>query len=1600
MMNYKYLLTLIISVNCYQALVSQACIVGDVVLSSQAEVEQFAQDHPNCTEIEGNVLIGTESFSGETDITNLAALSNLTSITGDIKIIKNTSLTNIFGLHNLEAIPASLLIENNDLLRDVVGLENITEIGGDLGIRINCDCFESKGLENVKVVRGDFNLQFEGDHVLRNIAIDSIYGSLRLERFSGSLSGLSELDYLGGKLYSYRSFLSSYNGLQGLESLGSLSTIGNYGFSSLNGLQNVKVIHGDVLFDDTDDLSSLSKLENLELIEGDLDFDHIWYMDISTLPKLKRIKGSLNFTENHLTSSLQGIPTLEVIEGNLNFSRNYDLDHIDGFTSLDSVKGDLIMYDFYNSLKDFTGLNSIKNIGGDLSIRSHVNLETLGGFAELQSICGNIWLEDNEKLENVDFAPKLTKLGGIKLIGLDEVFNLPDYSSIQFGSADIIIQNLGFDMNFDFLKDLTEIGGNLEITGNYRLDSFPALEFLEHIGGDLIITSNTNLDSPITFDRLQTIGGGIHLSYLDGLESLDFLASIDTIHGALELVSLNNLSSLDGLRNISSIEGELRLRFLNNISSIQNLENIRHIGDGLSIQFMSQLENLEGVNDLELVKNGIDLSYNSSLKDISALSNINADSLITEYGQALRIYKNDSLSNCSIHLVCDLLNISNDKLRIEENAIGCNGLYDIDCLDYGISGIVYHDVNCNNVKDDQEYGIANYAVHILPDDVLVYTNEAGKYLYKSEVNQVYNIINLSHEDWSTVGSDTLTTLAFQEGESSNTGYDFALKSSSISSSAEAQLSSNPTRCNTWVDFKIKCRNTGANIENGRLYLDKIEDLSMGSFSINPKNDGSRYYWTLEDFYPQQQLNIDFRVKMPSEQFTGDSLSFKYYVSYDITTEDHVFEDRLESVVLCSYDPNDKAVDPPGVKEEHYTLKEDTLNYRIRFQNTGNAPAIDVRIIDTLDQNLDWSTFKIINSSHSMNTVFRRDHLEFVFKNIYLPDSISNEPESHGYINYSIESKEGVPDYTRVENQAHIIFDYNPPIITNRTFNTLVDEICTFKYTMIDTTICEGDTLEGYFDSGVFSDTINIGITCDSIRTYNLSVTEPYTLYRYPRICLGDTFNFRDVDYLATSDTLFFDTIFTELGCAESIYRIDLSVSEAQEHYQEIEICQGEEYRGFTSTGVYYLDSMNWLTQCTDQIIIDLSVLDQLHPRCYDGDLDGYVAYHDCDDDNPDVYPGAEELCNDIDDDCNGEIDEGLALVTYFQDLDGDGHGTSEETTTWCGGELDGYSLSKWDCDDTDPDINPDAIEIAGNLIDEDCNNRDHTSEEPFPFYDLGDIRIYDSLGEYQVDYYQATVEGVVHSPNFLDPDHLMFFIIDQEGHGIAVFQHLNQIDFDQKLGDRLRVRGYFQQYKGLLEIIPESIEVIEEYADLVNPQTVESLKEQYESSLLRLDNVSLVDQTEWLGDGSSFNVRVQSQSGIEQLRIQASTYWSTQPAPIGVFNVIGICSQFDESSPYLDSYQLLPRYENDIFLPTSVVDEKQILLQVVPNPFQDQITVGLENGHFDNIKLIGAKGQVYFDQEYTYHQKASLDTSDLPSGFYIIIVESQESKYYQKLIKN
>lgn len=145
-------------------------------------------------------------------------------------------------------------------------------------------------------------------------------------------------------------------------------------------------------------------------------------------------------------------------------------------------------------------------------------------------------------------------------------------------------------------------------------------------------------------------------------------------------------------------------------------------------------------------------------------------------------------------------------------------------------------------------------------------------------------------------------------------------------------------------------------------------------------------------------------------------------------------------MVAAYDPNDKSAQPEGYEIQHYIEASTALDYKIRFQNTGNDTAFTVVLRDTISPFLDLSSIELGASSHPYTwRIYGQRILEIKFNPIELPDSTTNELASHGFIRFRINQVANNPIGTIINNSVGIYFDYNPPIITNTTWHTIGED---------------------------------------------------------------------------------------------------------------------------------------------------------------------------------------------------------------------------------------------------------------------------------------------------------------------------------------------------------------------------------------------------------------------------------------------------------------------------------------------------------------------------------------------------------------------------------
>ncbi len=272
--------------------------------------------------------------------------------------------------------------------------------------------------------------------------------------------------------------------------------------------------------------------------------------------------------------------------------------------------------------------------------------------------------------------------------------------------------------------------------------------------------------------------------------------------------------------------------------------------------------------------------------------------------------------------------------------------------------------------------------------------------------------------------------------------------------------------NNWdtssINTKIECKNDsiavikiinkGQEMKDSavlKFYLDddltgelnyKIGKADSLRFEVYKKNKTAVVVGDISKHHPSQRTFMIWKEACGKDSLVAQINQVTKFAMQSLPS----FESQICVPISDSYDPNDLTVIPAGIKAEHFIENNNRLNYNIRFQNTGNDTAYNIYILDTLPFVLNEATIEFTGSSHQYKTKLLGDNgktiLRIDFKDIFLVDSFTNEPESNGWISFDILPKEKLSHGKRIENFVDIYFDFNSPIRTNTVFVTIHDTI--------------------------------------------------------------------------------------------------------------------------------------------------------------------------------------------------------------------------------------------------------------------------------------------------------------------------------------------------------------------------------------------------------------------------------------------------------------------------------------------------------------------------------------------------------------------------------
>ncbi len=1078
------------------------CNIGIKLLDNNLEVEEFSLEYNGCPVVNGNIVISNEvtnlmplsflegingglGFSNTDTELQFDGLENLKFISDDL------SLNGVYFNEDDPAFPSLISIDSNLLIYNSTFtnpniFEKIEHIGGRLSI-LQTQLESLVSFKNVRVLNDFYMLEssihdFEG---LNNL--DSIRGLVRWENVPFvSFSGLENLSYIEAlRIYKCNSF-TNLEGLSGLRTINGYSEITRCdSFMSLLGLQDIFFI-GPMRFTYNprlEDCHVLTICETLSnganslvfqsnangcqtslqikdqctssvdgfdfLAQADLDqfaLDHPDTMhvigninvngnniiDLSALNKIKSTQGSISIHSNALLSNVNGFEALESIGHSLTLEENSKLLNTNGFHKLRSIGRDLII-ETCEELISISGLSAVTHVGRDVRMQGNTVLENLDGLSGIKKIEGLFFAYYNHGLESLAGLENLDSISGKFTVGYSDRIKSVDEFNPTHAAGGLSFLGLDSLSSINGYNQLREIpNGGLTIRNLNQIVEIEGFQNLESISDRFSLYDLKKLNSLAGFSSLREIGI-LDIDLCDSLRDGALLPSLELVNHEFRL-KRTGLALFPNIERGDSLE---QLQIENNpyLLEIPNFQRLSYVAGNISVSGNPLIQHLEGLSELNYIDIGLYINGNERLHDISALKQL---SVVDYY---LSIQNNPTLDECNIRAFCDLLNEAPNKVLIQRNQPGCHKST-IDCSFYGFSGQVYFDENLNGMLDNGEYAMPNMRIDNTHNQSWNVTNALGKWYYSTDESIIHMFEWLEDEDFYLTSDSMRYTRLFVPGADSNSDLDFGVFHKNPFHSAETHIYPlAPTICNNVVPFRVGIMNNGSYTDSFfvELRYDELLRFDSVDFSLDVLDTINRnILWNTGPIRPFEIRYFVAYMQVADETHLGEQ--YKMEVSTQIDKSSGAEYSRFDAIVLCSYDPNDKLVNPLPRQGDNLSLKSEPFTYTIRFQNTGNLEAMNIQISDTLDVSLDWSTFQVIASSHQLHTELSYEGIAtFFFNNIFLPDSSSNPEGSQGFVTYTINPLPELVDFTKVKNTAYIYFDGNQPIVTNTTLNILVDE---------------------------------------------------------------------------------------------------------------------------------------------------------------------------------------------------------------------------------------------------------------------------------------------------------------------------------------------------------------------------------------------------------------------------------------------------------------------------------------------------------------------------------------------------------------------------------
>ncbi len=392
-------------------------------------------------------------------------------------------------------------------------------------------------------------------------------------------------------------------------------------------------------------------------------------------------------------------------------------------------------------------------------------------------------------------------------------------------------------------------------------------------------------------------------------------------------------------------------------------------------------------------------------------------------------------------------NFSNQAgfIRISETTTSQGG---INCS--GIRLNAFLDSNTNGIKDsgEQDFPLGQFQIEKNNDgNVHNITSPSGVYnIYDENATNSYDLGYTIDPAYSA--SYALTTASYSNVNPVIGGglqvYYFPITIvQSYNDIAVTIIPLGQPRAGFLYQNKVVYRNFGnQTVASGTVTFTKDDNLIITGNTqsgTTPSANGFSYNFT--DLLPFEVRTMTVSMQVPPipvvslGQLLTNNATIIPLVG-DVVPENN--SSTLSEIVIGSYDPNDKMESHGDKIVTSSFATTDYLYYTIRFENTGTASAINVRIEDLLDSKLDETSIKMVDASHDYILDRLDANLTWRFNNVQLPPSVENTSIGKGYITFKVKPKAGYATGDIIQNTAGIYFDFNPVIITNTFLTEFVE----------------------------------------------------------------------------------------------------------------------------------------------------------------------------------------------------------------------------------------------------------------------------------------------------------------------------------------------------------------------------------------------------------------------------------------------------------------------------------------------------------------------------------------------------------------------------------